>query len=52
MAESNKKSAWLQEVEDDAVRITQKRFAEQIEENKRIAEKQERDEAKSKSTSK
>jgi hypothetical protein len=26
------KSAWLQEVEDDAVRITEKRFRDQLEE--------------------
>lgn len=42
----NKKSAWLQEVEDDATYITNKRFAEQREEAERERQKRERDEAK------
>lgn len=33
------KSAWLQEVEDDAVRITQKRFRDQEEERQYKLEK-------------
>jgi hypothetical protein len=35
----NRKPAWLQEVEDDATYITQKRIDEHFEEQKREAEK-------------
>lgn len=38
----NKKTAWLQEVEDDATYITNKRFAEQREEAAREEAKREK----------
>jgi hypothetical protein len=42
----NNKPAWLQEVEEDARYITEKRFADQQEQNKRDQEKKARDAAK------
>jgi hypothetical protein len=44
MAEENKKPAWLQEVEDDAVRIQSKRFKEAEEERQyQVAKREEQE---------
>lgn len=46
LPQSNNKPAWLREVEEDAVYITNKRFQEAEEEKKREADKKARQENK------